>query len=114
MLTISGQVPAIQIEQVHQDQPARLRFTAFNQRVTPEVGGRVSYIAAAATLDEQTRSSAYRVDVAMFADELALIGEDKLRPGMPVEIYLTTENRTVLSYLLRPFTDQITKAFRER
>ena len=114
VLTVSGQVPAVQIEQVHQDQPARLRFTAFNQRVTPEVAGRVSYIAAAATFDEQMRSSAYRVDIAMFADDLALIGEEKLRPGMPVEIYLTTEDRTALSYLLKPFTDQITKAFRER
>ena len=60
------------------------------------------YIAGATRFDEQTRSSAYRVHMAMFADDLALIGDDKLRPGLPLDIHITTEDRAALSQLLSP------------
>lgn len=113
-LVFTGQVPAVQIEQVEVDRPARLRFSAFEQNETPEIAGTVDYVSAAATRDEATGGDFYDIRVEVEPEELALLGGRELRPGMPVEIYVTTTERTALSYLVKPFRDQIARAFRER
>jgi HlyD family secretion protein len=113
-LVFTGQVPAVQIEQVEVGRPARLRFSAFEQNTTPEIAGIVDYVAAAATRDEATGGDFYDIRVEVELEELALLGERELRPGMPVEIYVSTSERTALSYLVKPFRDQIARAFRER
>lgn len=113
-LVFTGQVPAVQIEQVEVGRPARLRFSAFEQNTTPEIAGIVDYVAAAATRDEATGGDFYDIRVEVELEELALLGEHELRPGMPVEIYVSTSERTALSYLVKPFRDQIARAFRER
>ncbi|BDW84685.1 MULTISPECIES: HlyD family type I secretion periplasmic adaptor subunit [Roseicyclus] len=113
-LVFTAQVPAVQIEQVEVDRPARLRFSAFEQNATPEIAGVVDYVAAAATRDETTGGDFYDIRVEVEPQELAQLGGRELRPGMPVEIYVTTSERTALSYLVKPFRDQIARAFRER
>ena len=113
-LKVATKVAPVDIEQVRLGGPVRMRFTAFNQRVTPEIAGSVSFIAPAATWDETLGGHYYSADIAVAEGGLDSLGKDRLRPGMPVEIYISTEERTVLSYLLRPFTDQVSRALRER
>lgn len=113
-LVFSARVPAVQIEQVEAGRPARLRFSAFEQNATPEIAGIVDYVAAAATRDQGLGTDFYSIKVEVAPEQLALLGGRELRPGMPLEIYITTSERTALSYLLKPFQDQIARAFRER
>ena len=85
-----------------------------NQRTTPEVNGLVNRISAEVAQDLMTGAYYYLVRVAVPEKEVARLEGGKLIPGMPVEIFLQTDERTVLSYLVRPMQDQITRAFRER
>lgn len=113
-LNIRAMIPPQSIDQVREDQSARLRFPAFNQRVTPELHGKVSYISPATSKDPVSNQPAYAVHVDVPADELAKLEGQRLVPGMPVEVYLTTEERTVLSYFVKPIVDRFSAAFRER
>lgn len=113
-LVFSAKVPAVSIEQVQVGRPARLRFPAFEQSKTPEILGAVHYVAAAATRDPGIGADIYTVRVQVPSEQLALLDGRELRPGMPLEIYITTEERTALSYLVKPFMDQASRAFRER
>jgi HlyD family secretion protein len=91
-----------------------LRFTAFNLRTTPEVKGTVAQIAADTTTDQRTGQSYYVTRIAMLKQDIAQLGAVKLIPGMPVEAFVQTGERTVLSYLTKPLRDQFTRAFREK
>ncbi|GHB50077.1 HlyD family type I secretion periplasmic adaptor subunit [Pseudovibrio japonicus] len=101
------------IDQVYLRQPARMRLSAFNQRTTPELTGTVLTISADAVLDEVSGTSFYRVLLASPAKQLNRITGRDIVPGMPVEAYLQTDERSVLSYLIKPFTEQMVRAFRE-
>lgn len=102
------------IDQVSTGQVARLRLTALNQRTTPELTGTVSHVSPATTRDPESGQKYYIGDVEIPASELVKIGNSRLIPGMPVEVYVTTTERTALSYLAKPITDQFNRAFRER
>lgn len=101
------------VDQVFVGQPAKVRFPAFSQRSTPELAGVVRDVSATTSVDELTGQKFYWVDVSIPEAELDRLGALELIPGMPVEAYLTTTDRTVLSYLVKPLADQITQAFRE-
>ena len=103
----------IDVDDVSVGQEARLLFPGFNARTTPEIEGRVDRVAAAASVDPVTKAAVYRVEVTASPDQVARLGSVEFRPGMPVEARLTTEPRSVLSYLVRPLTDHLTGAFRE-
>jgi HlyD family secretion protein len=90
-----------------------MRFSNFNTRTTPEVNGEITLVSADVTQDQRTNLSFYTVRIAVPPEELARLEGPKLIPGMPVEVYIQTTTRTVASYLVRPFQDQIAKAFRE-
>ena len=113
-LVFTARVPAVSIEQVETGYTARMRFVAFDQNETPEIEGTVSYVAAAATSDPKMPGDFYSIKVEVSDDQLALLGGKELRPGMPVEVYVTTAERTALSYLVKPFSDQFARAFKER
>lgn len=112
-LLVSARVEAVDIDQIHVGQEAALRFTAFNQRLTPEVAGTVVGVSADVIRDEVSGLSFYRVDVAPVADGQAVLETLALVPGMPVETYLKTGERTPLSYLTKPLTDYFGRAMRE-
>lgn len=112
-LIVNARVPAIHIDQVHVGQSATLRFSAFNQRLTPQVTGQVIAVSADVFQDEVTGLNYYRVDVMPLAEELPKLEGQDLLPGMPVEAYLRTADRTPLSYLTKPLTDYFGRAFRE-
>ena len=113
-LTVEARIAPQEIDRVHVGQRAVLRFSAFNQRTTPELNGAVSVVSADISTDPKTGASFYTVRIAISGAELARLGGLKLVPGMPVESFIQTEQRTVLSYLTKPLTDQALKAFRER
>ncbi|UYP68406.1 HlyD family type I secretion periplasmic adaptor subunit [Thalassobacter stenotrophicus] len=113
-LVFTARVPAVSIEQVDMGYAARMRFVAFDQNETPEIEGTVAYVAAAATSDPQMPGDFYSIKVDVTPEQLARLGGQELRPGMPVEVYVTTAERTALSYLVKPFSDQFARAFKER
>ncbi len=112
-LIVNARVEAIHIDQVHVGQTATLRFSAFNQRLTPEVTGTVTFVSADVFQDEVTGVTYYRVDLIPLTEELPKLEDQDLLPGMPVEAYLRTDDRTPLSYLTKPLTDYFGRAFRE-
>ena len=91
-----------------------LRFTSFNVRTTPEINGTVSRIAANTSTDQRTGQSYYLVRIVMSTQELTRLGDVKLTPGMPVEAFIETGERTMMSYLIKPLHDQLMRAFREK
>lgn len=112
-LRVEAKIAPNDIDQVHLGQHAHMRFTAFNQETTPELDGKVVLVGADAEQDEKTSTKYFVVRVAIDDGELVKLGELKLLPGMPVECFIETEPRTVLSYLIRPIENQIRRAFRE-
>jgi len=91
-----------------------LRLSAFNQRTTPEILGTVTRISADATTDQRTGLTYYTIRIAMPPDEVAKLGEVKLVPGMPVEAFVQTGDRTMISYFVKPLHDQLMRMFREK
>jgi HlyD family secretion protein len=113
-LLVEAKVEPKDIDQVQFGQPVVLRFSAFNMRTTPEVNGTVVRVAADTATDQRTGQSYYVVRIAMTAEERAKLGDVKLTPGMPVEAFIQTGERTMLSYLVKPLHDQLKRAFREK
>lgn len=101
------------IDSVYAGQEARMRFPAFNQNTTPEIFGQIVRISPDSILDRQTGRRFFRVAVSVPHAELLRLGEAELVPGMPVEALLQTGSRSILSYLVKPITDQMAHAFRE-
>ncbi|KUF11008.1 HlyD family type I secretion periplasmic adaptor subunit [Pseudoponticoccus marisrubri] len=113
-LVIAAQVEPIHIDQLFVDQEVSLRFSSLDQRRTPELFGTVVQISADAFEDESSRIRYYRAEIVLSEGELERLPEGStLIPGMPVEAFIRTEDRTPLAYLVKPFTDYFAKAFRE-
>jgi HlyD family secretion protein len=113
-LLVEVKVEPKDIDQVQFEQPVVLRFSAFSARTTPELNGKVERIAADTTTDQRTGQSYYLVRISMTADEIKRLGDVKLTPGMPVEAFIQTGERTMLSYLVKPLHDQLMRSFREK
>ena len=113
-LIIAVQVQTIHIDQLFVGQEVALRFSAFDQRRTPELFGHVVQISADAFQDQTSGAAFYRANIELSEGEAARLPEDMvLVPGMPVEAFIRTDERTPLDYLIKPFTDFLAKAFRE-
>ena len=112
-LSVEVKVAPSDIDELHLGQSATLRFSAFNQRSTPELNGSVSRISADTQSDQRTGISYYLVRIAVTDEERARLGSLKLVPGMPVEAFIKTGDRKVMSYLVKPLTDQMQRALRE-
>jgi HlyD family secretion protein len=113
-LAVEAKIAPQDIDQLALGQTASLRFTAFNARTTPQLDGTVNRVSADTTTDQRTGQSYYTVRIGIAPSELARLGNEKLVPGMVVESFIKTGDRTVLSYLIKPLADQIMRAFRER
>ena len=101
------------IDQVRIGQTARMRFSAFNRNTTPEVSGKLVHLSPATTKDPVNGQSFYVAEVPI-EDAAIALGDRRLLPGMPVEVFILTEDRTALSYLLKPLQDHAARIFRER
>jgi HlyD family secretion protein len=113
-LLVEAKVNPHDIDQVQIGQSAVLRFSAFNLRTTPEINGTITRISADTTTDQRTGQTYYTTRIAMTKSEIARLGDIKLIPGMPVEAFVQTGERTVMSYLMKPLHDQFMRAFREK
>ena len=111
-LSVEVRIDVQDRDQVHIGQDAVLRMTAFDQRSTPELRGKVSVVGADLVEDQRTGMRYYPLRIALLPSEREKLGDKKLMPGMPVEAFVQTSDRTVLSYLTKPMTDYMTKAFR--
>jgi HlyD family secretion protein len=113
-LAVEVKIAPRDIEQVYVGQTASMRFAAFNQKTTPELQGDVSMVSPDLTQDQRTGASYYTVRITLTPEQVVKLGTSKLVPGMPVEVFIQTSERTVLSYLTRPLMEQAERAFRER
>jgi membrane fusion protein, type I secretion system len=113
-LAVEVKVSPRDIDQLRLGQTAALRFSALNQRTTPEISGTVSRVSADVSADQRSGLNFYTVRIALASEETARLGNVKLVPGMPVETFMKTYDRTVLSYFIKPLEDQVMRAFRER
>jgi HlyD family secretion protein len=113
-LSVEAKIWPQDIDQLHLGQAAGLRFSAFNQRTTPEINGEITRISADVSRDEKSGVSYYTARIGIDPKEISRLGDVRLVPGMPVETFMKTYDRTVLSYFVKPLEDQILRAFRER
>jgi HlyD family secretion protein len=113
-LQVEAKVAPQDIDKLQVGQKTLLRLSAFNQRTTPELNGVVTRVSPDTTTDQRTGQSTYTIRVSMPAAEIARLGDVKLIPGMPVEAFVQTGDRTLLSYLIKPLNDQLMRAFREK
>jgi HlyD family secretion protein len=113
-LSVEAKVNPQDIDKLQIGQKTLLRLSAFNQRTTPELNGVVTRVSPDVTVEQRTGQSYYTIRVSMPPDEVARLGDVKLIPGMPVEAFVQTGDRTMLSYLIKPFSDQLMRAFREK
>ena len=113
-LIVDAKVPPQDIDQIHIGQHAVLRFAAFNQQTTPEVNGEVIHIGADVTQEDKATEPYYSVRIRVSEGELSRLEGLQLLAGMPVEAFIETTPRTVASFLLKPLSDQLARAFRGR
>jgi HlyD family secretion protein len=113
-LVVETKIVPSEIDQIHFGQHAMLRFTSFNQRTTPQIEGTIVRRSADITQDPKTGQTYYTIRIGFAGEEARRLGEVKLVPGMPVESFIRTDERTVLSYLVKPVHDQMARAFREK
>jgi HlyD family secretion protein len=113
-LQVEAKVAPQEIDQLRFGQPAVLRFVAFSQRTTPEINGTVSRISADVSEDAKSGQRYDTIRISVVEQELTRLGSVKLVPGMPVEVLMQTSSRSVISFLVKPFQDQLTRAFREK
>ena len=112
-LAVDVRVTPQDISHLQPGQPVMLRMSAFNQRTTPEIEGTLTRIGADLTQDQRSGMSFYTARIRFGQDALARLDGKTLVPGMPVEAFIRTGDRSVMSYLTKPLTDQLRRAFRE-
>ena len=112
-LVVEGQVPVHLIDKVHPDLKVELIFSAFNQNLTPHVPGIVTHVSADRLIDEVSRLPYYQVKAKVAPEGMKMISNLQVRPGMPVELFVKTGERTLLNYLLKPILDHIKMAMTE-
>lgn len=112
-LIIEATAPVDAIKELHQGQPVDIRFTALPYRSTPLIRGELAYVSPDAMTDQQGRVF-YQMRILPQAEAMRAANIPRLQPGMAAEVYVQTESRTALEYLLKPVTDSLMRAFRER
>jgi len=112
-LSVEAKVNPQDIDKLQIGQKTLLRLSAFNQRTTPELKGSVTTLASDVTKEAQTNVTYYTARVKVDDADMQTFKQMKLVAGMPVEGFIQTGERTALSYLVKPFRDQLARAFRE-
>lgn len=107
-MVIEGQLPVNLVDKVHAGLPVDFIFSAFNVNSTPHIPGVVTTVSADRLMDEKTGMPYYKVHAKVTPEGLKLIAQNNLqvRPGMPVELFVKTGERTMMSYLLKPLFDR--------
>ena len=112
-LVVKSRIQTMHIDDVYLGQNASIRFVSFDHRSTPELFGYISKISPDVFFDEVTGLSYYQAEITPREQEIEKLGAQKLMPGMPVETFIRTAERSPLSYLTKPLMDYFYRAFRE-
>ena len=112
-LVVNSRIQTMHIDDVYLGQNASIRFVSFDHRSTPELFGYISKISPDVFFDEVTGRSYYQAEITPREQEIEKLGAQKLMPGMPVETFIRTAERSPLSYLTKPLMDYFYRAFRE-
>ncbi len=112
-LIVEARLSPQDIDVVTVGQTATLRFSALNQRTTPEVPGTVTYVSADRLTDPNTNEPYYTARLEISNQLPDGVSAGRIFPGMPVETYINTGDRTFFEYLGKPLTDSFSRAFRE-
>ena len=112
-LIIDARISPRDIDAVKVGQDADLRLTALNNRTTPQVAAKLIYLSADRLVDPNSREPYYVARLEMSQELPEGLTKDQIYPGMPVEAFIRTGDRTFLEYLVRPIQDSFAKAFRE-
>ena len=113
VLVVEARVAPNDIDQLGPAQEAVVRFPGLDQRTTPELSARILTVSADLIEDPMDGTRYYEARLALAEEEIAKLGDTRLVPGMPVEAFVQTEDRTILSFLLKPLSDHLAHAFRE-
>jgi membrane fusion protein, protease secretion system len=106
-LVIDGQLPVNLVDKVYAGLPVNILFTAFNQNKTPHIPGVITNVSADRFVDEHTGQPYYKVTSKVAPEGLKMISQLKIRPGMPVEMFIVTGERTMMNYLFKPIFDRL-------
>jgi HlyD family type I secretion membrane fusion protein len=112
-LVITAKIDAYRIDEVFAGRSVVLRFSAFNARTTPEINAMVARVSADVTTDERSGMQFYTVELQVPPEQITRLGDQKLLPGMPVEVFIQTGERSALSYFAKPFSDYFERAFKD-
>lgn len=112
-LTVEAKIASRHIDQIHPGQAVDIRFTAFDQRTTPEIAGMVTSISPDIIMEPRSGQSHYSVRIRQEPQSLAKLNKLALYPGMPAEVFIRASDRSVISYLTKPLADQLAHTFRE-
>ncbi len=112
-LLVEASINPTDIDKVRVGSTTRIRFTSFNRAATPEIAGTVVFVGPNRTTSPDGKTSFYLARIAVDPKALAAEPGMKLRQGMPAEVYVATGSRSMLSYILKPLTDQFTRALRD-
>ncbi len=113
-LIVEAKAAPHDVDQLRVGQTAVVRFSAFNQRTTPELNGEVTHVSPDVTIDAKSGLNYYTIRIGISPAEIARLEGLRLIPGMPVDAFVQTEMRTIASFVMKPLHDQLAKAFRER
>jgi protease secretion system membrane fusion protein len=107
-LVVEGQLPVNLVDKVHPGLPVELMFSAFNANKTPHIPGEVTHVSADRTVDQHSGMPYYVVRVKVSPEGLKKVAANKMNiiPGMPVELFVKTGERTMMNYLLKPVFDR--------
>ncbi len=112
-LVVDGQLPVHLIDKVHPDLKVELIFTAFNQNTTPHIPGIVTQVSADRLMDEKTGQPYYNMKARVAPEGMKDVASLQIRPGMPVDLFVKTGERTMMNYLFKPVLDQVKMAMTE-
>lgn len=112
-LIVEGNLPVQLVDKVHEGLKVELIFSAFNTNTTPHIPGIITQVSADRTIDEHTGQPFYKVKAKVAPEGVKMLADLQIRPGMPVELFVKTGERTMMNYLLKPIFDRANSAMTE-
>ena len=112
-LIVEAHVRPADVDQLRIGQPARVTFSGLDRQTTPDMPGKLIFIAPDRTQDQRTGQAYFRIKVRLYAGSMARAEQIQLQAGMPAEVFVQTGDRSILSFLTKPLLDQLRHALRE-
>lgn len=106
-LVVEGKLPIHLIDKVSTGLEVDLMFTAFNRNLTPHILGNVTQVSADSLVDDVTGVPYYRLVSKVAPEGMEMLAALEIKPGMPVEMFVKTGERTMMNYLLKPILDRL-------